>query len=299
MSASRVAAHVEALNLAGLGFAASRLLGKDPQRVSGQFTMWARQELEGLPSLTTPLWLALAPLGSGRPAFEPAAVCDKLLRGRHGDAAAAVQASQQCARAGKEQAAAAPLERRDADDADAWAQQRALVKNVKEYWRALGTIYGEVRSRVVTGEHDRAARMIHKAEVALQPLIQRITKAATGVAGPTAPVTVAAPATPSQVATQPAPESVQPSARPEPRRQPTPLGDRTQSQARAEAFARADRIRSEAEGEADVEPRPVEVLSTKPVRNHIFAPIVFLLVVAAVALMVIFSILNSPNPLAS
>lgn len=298
MSDRRLAAHVEALNLAGLGFASSRLLGKDPQRVAGQFTMWARQELDGLPSLTRPLWLALAPLDLGRPASEPAAICDKLLRGRYGDAADARQASQDCARTGRDQAASAPPPQ------PTQRAHRELITSVKEYWRALGTVYGEVRSRVVTGEHDRAVRMVHKADAALQPLIRRITDAAAEIAGPAARVAPGRHELQPQrvtqpVATPPAPRADTPPVPQQPRRQPTPLGDRSQSQARAEAFARAERIRIDAESGADAEPRPVEVLSTKPVRNHVFAPIVFLLVVAAVALLVIFTILNSPNPLSS
>lgn len=303
-----LSAHLEALNLAGLGFGASRLLGRDPKRVTNQFTMWARQDLTGLPSLTGPFWTALQPLDVGRPGLEAAAICDRLLVGRHGDAAAAVRAAEQCAAAGRDRAVAAPATAAVDEDPGRAAQRRALLKAVKEYWRGVGAVCGEMRSRVVTGEHDRAARIAHKAQVVLQPVVDRVAAAAAEVAGSqrttVAPVPAATTAasdasmrTRSDRPVRPDPDQPPPARRKrQPRRQPTPLGDRTQAQARAEAFARAERIRADADGEA--EQRPVEVLSTEPVRNHVFAPIVFLLVVAALALLVIFGVLNASNPLA-
>ena len=64
----------------------------------------------------------------------------------------------------------------------------------------------------------------------------------------------------------------------------SPAGPLALSDEQAEAFARKEPIAIEEELEA--ERAPVEVLSTKPVRNHPFLPIVFLLTVAAGVLMV-------------
>ncbi|WP_370327955.1 hypothetical protein [Euzebya sp.] len=294
-----VAAHLEALNLAGLGFAAKRLLGREPERVTQQFTMWARQDLPGLPSLTASFWAAIGPLGAGRPRTTAAALCDQVLRGREGDAAVAGRAAADCATASRAQYARAPLDEAEGDSSLEARQRRALVKAVKNYWRAVGHVYGEVRVRVISGEHDRAERMVRKAEQALAELVERIAVASRAVAAH-APADAApadaAPADPTPASAAPADPAPHETYLPEPERIRSPLGDTAQMQTRAEAFARAERIREDLEEEP--EPLPVEVLSTKPVPNRIIAPIVFLLGIAGLALFVIFQVLNAPNPLA-
>ncbi|MEE8602793.1 hypothetical protein [Euzebya tangerina] len=342
--AGQLAAHINALNLAGLSFATKRLLGSDASRVSGQFTMWARQELNGLPSLTTPLWTALAPLDMGRPAEESAGTCERVLRGRHGDADEAIAAASRCATAGKMAFAVSPAPGPAGVPEDVAARRKALIRGVKDYWRALGAVYDEVRARVVTGEYPRAVRMVAKAQSALEPTLHDIAALAAAL-GTGVPESASAPAhsdmledeavvdaspvleetlepAAAEAHAPPAherarqddvtsdvetsddplgaeadltvPESVAPTR---PRRQPTPLGAREEIEAKAEAFARAGQVR-QVRDQSEVQPRPVEVLSTKPVRNRVFAPILFLIAVAGVALFVIFNVLNGPNPLA-
>jgi hypothetical protein len=282
-----VAAHLEALNLAGLGFATRRLLGRDPRPVTAQFTMWARQDHPGLPSVTAAFWQAVAPLGIGRPPGDDAKLCDRVLRGRAGDGAAALDAAAGCAEAGRVGFAAAPLPVLDGPDAD---RVTALVKAVKDYWRALGTVYGELRPRVVGGDRDRSARLLQRAQDAVRELVERIAVLATAVAAE-APAVAAAP--PAAVRDDAAGElEVEPA--PTGRLPRSPLGDLTQAEVRAAAFARAERVAAEPEPE----PLPLEVLSTRPPRNRVFAPILFAVVVAGLALYVIFSVLNAPNPLA-
>ncbi|MGI9016691.1 MAG: hypothetical protein ACR2HR_06240 [Euzebya sp.] len=286
-----VAAHLEALNLAGLGFATKRMLGKDPQRVTGQFTMWARQELPGLPGLTTPFWAALAPLGIGRPALDAATACDKVLRARMGDPEKSGQAAAACAQAGKVLVGKAPLSEDPGEDGEQAIHRAALVAAVKDYWRALGTVYDAVRARVITGEHPRAVRMVAKAERVLGEIIQQIEFLAVQVAGQSADQALAA-----SPAVEPDSDQEELTRDHTPRRQGALPGDRQEVEAKAEAFAQSRQVRHEPE--PVLAARPVEVLSTKPVRNRIFAPILFLLVVAGLALFVIFQVLNAPNPLA-
>ncbi len=297
-----VAAHLEALNLAGIGFATKRLLGKDPRPVAGQFTMWDRQDLPSLPSLTEGFWAALAPLRTGRPQQAAAASCDLVLQGRERDPDVAATAAENCGVAGKAQFRRAPLTLDPADQTT-----RDLLDAVKEFWRGLGTVYDQVRTRVIEGDHARAVRLLGRASTVLEPIVARVAANAVTVAGAgTAAASVEAPeqtdVEESHVRDADVQDSrVQATNVEQERTQAMPghqvrgaLGDRTQAEQRAEAFARSQPVRDE----PVVRPRPVEVLSTKPVRNHVVAPIVFLLVVAGVALFVIFSVLNGPNPLA-
>lgn len=307
-----VAAHLEALNLAGLGFAAKRLLGRDAGRVTGQFRMWARQDVPGLPALTAPFWAALSPLGIGRPQTAAAALCDQVLRGREGDGDVAARAAADCATASKSQYARAPLHDAPEDTSIEARQRRALVKAVKNYWRAVGHVYGEVRDRVVSGEHERAARMVERANVALRDVVDRVGVAAQAVAQHPAssPHPDASPHPESSVQSAETsqggmgtagevkvPPAAEPSTEwgdlPEPVRVRSPLGDASHFDTRAEAFARAEPVRQE----EPVEEKPVVVLSTNPVPNRTVAPIIFLLCIAGLALYVIFQVLNAPNPL--
>lgn len=285
---TQVAAHLEALNLAGMGFATRRLLGKDPRPVTNQFTMWARQDHPGLPSVTAAFWEAVSPLGIGRPPGADATLCDRVLRGRAGDGPAAVDAAAGCADAGRDAFADAPLP--VGPDGVVDPRHKALAKAVKDYWRALGTVFGELRPRVVEGDRDRAVRLLAKADGVLREVVQDVAVLATAVAAG-APARAETPASDDHMS---AFDAGAHHDAPTGRLPRSPLGDLTQAESRAVAFARAERVVVE----PTPEPRPVEVLSTRPVPNRIFAPILFGIFVAGLALFVIFSVLNGPNPLA-
>lgn len=294
--AAQVAAHLEALNLAGMGFATRRLLGKDPRPVTNQFTMWARQDHPGLPSVTAALWEAVSPLGIGRPPGADPTLCDRVLRGRAGDGPAAIDAAAGCADAGKRAFIDAPLPQ--GPDGAVDPRHKALAKAVKDYWRALGTVFGELRPRVVEGDRDRAVRLLRKADGVLREVVEDVAVLATAVAaGSPARVETAAVmggSPPAEVEDQLS--SFDAGAHhdaPTGRMPASPLGDLTEAEGRAVAFARAERVVVE----PTPEPRPIEVLSTKPVPNRVFAPILFGIFVAGLALFVIFSVLNGPNPL--
>ncbi|HUG86906.1 MAG TPA: hypothetical protein VMM13_20215 [Euzebya sp.] len=301
---STVAVHIEALNLTGLSFAVRRLLGRDPQPVTGQFTMWARQDLQGLPAVTRAYWAALAPLNIGRPQSPAAAVCDQVLKGRERDGTVALKAAADCADAGK--ACFRPLPHHTGDATADALRRKALVKAVKDYWRALGTMYGEVRGAVVAGDLQTAVEQIRRAEQTLREVVEQVAVLAQGVAGQevqdTAPVqdlqpsepvssearavaTVAGADTPYGLASEEDPDGGVATYVEEPTEDAV--------MARAEAFAQR-RVREE----PPTPQRPVEVLSTRPVRNHIFLPVLFVMAVAGLALYVIFAVLNAPNPLA-
>lgn len=293
-SPAAVAAHLEALNLAGLAFATKRLLGKDPGPVSGQFMMWTRSGQLGLPALTDAFWRALAPLRTGRPSSTSAAVCDQVLVGREPDGSIGQAAVRDCAAAGRAQFKAAPFPESPDDSRAEMVRQRALVNAVKDYWRAMGVIYGVVRPKVVSGDLPGSVALLRKGEKRLRETVERVAVLASGVAGAdVADIADVGPAPqpePSEMHTaveEVAPVEVEP---------PTQRSAIV-TQAQAEAFARQQPLQPEVE--EVFEPAPVEVLSTRPVRNHIFLPVVFLLVVSAIALLVLYTIVNDPtNPLA-
>lgn len=326
-----VTTHLEALNLTGLSFAVRRLLGKDPQPVTGQFTMWARQGHKGLPGLTQAYWTALAPLRVGRPPSPAAAVCDQVLRGRERDGSVALEAAADCASGGR--ARFRPLPEVAAGDLDA-SRRDDLVAAVKDWWRTVGTLYGEVRGPVVAGDLQTAVGRVRKAAPVLGEIVERVAALAAEVAAaqgvdPSAPTPDAvSDLDPKAVAAQAtAAMALDDVADPPPPRHPMdawaaaqqggmvdatgplrrtgPLGRRPDDDpsvpdpvdARAAAFANQRRLREE-RAASPTPPRPVEVLSTRPVRNHVILPVLFLLVIAGVALYVIFSVLNAPNPLA-
>jgi len=314
-----VAAHVEALDMAGLAFAAKRLLGKDPAPVSGQFTMWARSGKPSLPRLTDPLWEALAPLHIGRPSSPAAALCDQVLTGMERDGTVGLRAAGDLATSGKNAFRAAPLEHADGDRRDAIRRQQALVDGVKAYWRAIAGIYTQARTSIVAGDHEGAVEVLRAGQQQLGPTVDRIAGLAREVVAAgekaDAPVRTAdrveepSPTAEEQVALQAAAQAAAQAALADQATQQQPVADpvRTRpgmspagplalSDEQAEAFARKEPIAIEEELEA--ERAPVEVLSTKPVRNHPFLPIVFLLIVSGVALFVLYSIINDPtNPL--
>ena len=300
-----VAGHLEALNLAGLAFAAKRLLGKDPMPVAGQFTMWARAGQQGLPALTDAMWEALSPLRIGRPASPAAALCDQVLVGAERDGAVGRRATVDCANAGKAQFKQRPLDLPDGDSRADALRQKALVNAVKDYWRGLAGVYTEARQHVVSGDLSSAVQTLRGGEVRLRDLVEQVSVLAAGVAS--AGGAVAAPVEPTPVERpEAAPEPVV-EPQPEPQSEPAPVdvlstgtatGPLVLTDEQAEAFARQQPLRVQEELEAEPEPRPVEVLSTKPVRNHPFLPIIFLLVVSAVAMYVLYAVLNDPtNPL--
>lgn len=312
-SAAAVAAHLEALNLAGLAFCAKRMLGKDPNPVLGQFTMWSRAGAPDLPSLTAPFWEAVSPLRIGRPSTPVAAVCDQVLVGAERDLAVARGAAADCAAAGKRQFAAAPLPDLSGDARPEAQRRAALVDAVKDFWRALGSVYGQVRGVVVQGDQQAVVRLLSARVAAVREAASAVAVMAAAVAADGDPA--AAPVSGGGAAPEPVVEPVaEPAAgqlaspvdQQPPTRGPvdadgfgtTPVvaGGGALTDEQAEAFARHERLLAE---EPDPEPRPVEVLSTKPVRNHPFLPIIFLLIVSGVALYVLYSLINDPtNPLA-
>jgi hypothetical protein len=289
----RLAAHLHALDLAGLGHATRRLLGRDPRPVTGQFRMWARQGHDGLPSLTRPLWEALGPLGVGRPAGPEPALCEALLRGRSGEGEAGLAAAAACLDTAKQVAASAHPPRGASAEAE---RQRALVTAVKDYWRGCATVYGELRPRVLAGDRDRATRLLERGRAALDEVLERIAVLATAVgsAAPASHHPEGEVLSPAAAAVAPPVEDLVVPTGPLPR---SPLGELTEAERRAEAFARAERVAVD-DDPAPPPPRPPEVLSTRPPPNRVLAPVVFLVVVAGLALLVIFRVLNGPNPLA-
>ena len=312
-TAGQVAAHLEALDLAGLAFCAKRMLGKEPGPVVGQFTMWSRAGSRGLPSLTDPFWQALSPLRIGRPAVPQAAVCDQVLVGGERDADVARQAAADCALAGKRAFKGAPLPDLSGDERAEAQRQSALVTAVKDYWRTLGGIVGDARGAVVQGDQRAVVRLLAQRAQALGPIVQQVAVLATAVAAdagvsaeaPTADADAAAAgATPVEPVSAAESEPAVASWTEDPddplggtpavAGRPVVVGGGSLTDEQAEAFARHEQLVEEPEPE----PRPVEVLSTKPVRNRIFLPIIFLLIVSGVALYVLYSIINDPtNPL--
>ncbi len=304
--------------MAGLAFAAKRLLGKDPAPVSGQFTMWARSGKPSLPRLTDPLWEALAPLHIGRPSSPAAALCDQVLTGMERDGTVGLRAAGDLASAGKDAFRAAPLDHADGDRRDAIRRQQALVDAVKAYWRAIAGVYTQARTSIVAGDHDGAVEVLRTGGEQLRPTVDRIAGLAREVVAAgekaEAPVRTAdrveepSPTAEEQVALQAAAQAAAREAALAAQATPqvvdsvqtrpgmSPTGPLSLTDEQAEAFARKQPIAIEEELEA--ERAPVEVLSTKPVRNHPFLPIVFLLIVSGVALFVLYSIINDPtNPL--
>lgn len=308
VSAATVAAHIEALNLTGLSFAVRRLLGKDPQPVTGQFTMWARQDLKGLPATTHAFWRALAPLSIGRPQSPAAAVCDQVLKGRERDGRVALKAAADCADEGK--ARFRPLPQPQGEATADVLRRKALIKAVKDYWRALGTMYGEVRGPIVAGDLESAVAQIKRTEQRLREVVEQVAVLAQGLAGAQVQDTRAVEdsdrADPVSAEEQAVATVAGADTAPGPGHPEEEWGSDTvvaayvhepeedAVMARAEAFARQRRLREE---ESPPAPRPAEVLSTRPPRNHIFLPVLFVLAVAGIALYVIFSVLNAPNPL--
>jgi hypothetical protein len=297
-----IVGHVEALNLTGLSFAVRRLLGKDARPVSNQFAMWARQDRVGLPTITRPLWDALAPLAVGRPPMTAAAVCEQVLRGRERDGDVALKAASDCAREGKERFR--PLREPESGpdgavdpDAEVLAHCQSLAGALKDWWRAVGTLYGEVRTPVAAGDLPSAVAVIDRARPALARVEAEIARLAEVLAThvvvpvqhpdlvPDEPERITQQAT-AGIAARPAEAPIASAA-------PVEVADPIER--RAEAFAQQRRLHEEPEPEPVR--RPVEVLSRRPVRDHVFLPIVFVLSIAALALFVIFSVLNAPNPL--
>ncbi|CAN5324325.1 hypothetical protein BH23ACT9_BH23ACT9_07630 [soil metagenome] len=319
VSAAVVAAHLEALNLTGLSFAVRRLVGKDPQPVTGQFAMWARQDSKGLPPVTRAYWKALAPLRISRPQTPAAAVCEEVLRGRERDGALALTAAGDCASQGKQRFTPLPTAP-DGDQSD--LSRKALVNAVKDYWRAVGTMYGEVRGPVVAGDLQTAVGQIRRSEPTLREIVEQVAALAAAVAAAGPPDTSDDAATGAGPDGDSDPRAVAELARAQAVADPldaVPLdaafsepGDDDELlayvedepleeeghdpvAARAQAFAQQRPLH--AGDEEDLPPRPVQVLSRRPVRNHVILPIVFALCVTGLAMYVIFAVLNAPNPL--
>lgn len=300
---AQVAAHLGALNLTGLSFAAKRLLGKDPGPVVAQFTMWARQGAEGMPSLVQPFWQSLAPLGIGRPAGPAAALCDLLLSGRERDGDVALRAAADAAAEGKTRFRDSPLVTREGEDP---APTAALVDAVKAFWRDVAKVYGGVRAAIVDGDVARVESTLRRARDAMAPSLVTISDLATAVAA-TALSTAAVddaetPGVEAEPRVEPPPlEDPPPVVEPPPLEEQAPLAAAMEetlhedpAEARAAAFAQQHRVVAQPEPEA----RKVEVLSSKPPREHPFLPILFLLLVTAAAMYVVYTVLNDPtNPL--
>lgn len=269
--------HVEGLNLTGLAWSAEQLAGTSPARAAAAFSGWRAEGVGRLPNVVSRLWKALAPMGAGRPNHEGAADCETFLAGLPLPPARLATARKAAGTAGKR----AVRENLPPDD----PQAAELLEALRAFWRTFGLGYGELAPLAAAGDRAQAVARLRRLVADLREPLARLTELADrlGDTAPQEPVTVrAAPPRRDRVGgdvpgpyTAPYPET----AAQRPHQRPLAAAVSAHPPATAQAGA----------SDEEPPPRPLEILARRHPRDHPFLPIVFLLLVTAVALFVIYA----------